>query len=82
MLVLTRRVNESIMIGHEVVVTVLEVRGDHVRLGVKAPRSVDVHREEIFNVLHSANTEAAAVSSDGQMPDLSAVLPAAAVPPE
>ena len=48
MLVLTRRANQSIMIGHEIVVTVLEVRGDQVRLGIKAPRSIDVHREEIF----------------------------------
>jgi len=47
-LVLTRRANQSIMIGHEIVVTVLEVRGDQVRLGIKAPRSIDVHREEIF----------------------------------
>ncbi|MCZ7535753.1 MAG: carbon storage regulator CsrA [Acidimicrobiia bacterium] len=64
MLVLTRRVNESIMIGHEIVVTVLEVRGDQVRLGIKAPRSVDVHREEIFAALHRANTDAAAASEE------------------
>ena len=47
-LVLTRRANQSIMIGHDIVVTVLEVRGDQVRLGIKAPRSIDVHREEVF----------------------------------
>ena len=54
MLVLTRRANQSIMIGHEIVVTVLEVRGDQVRLGIKAPRSIDVHREEIFAQLQQA----------------------------
>lgn len=59
MLVLTRRANQSIMIGHEVVVTVLEVRGDQVRLGIKAPRSVDVHREEVFVALQQANRAAA-----------------------
>ncbi|MCU1430200.1 MAG: Carbon storage regulator [Actinomycetia bacterium] len=59
MLVLTRRANQSIMIGHDVVVTVLEVRGDQVRLGIKAPRSVDVHREEVFAALQQANQEAA-----------------------
>ena len=59
MLVLTRRVNQSIMIGHEIVVTVLEVRGDQVRLGIKAPRSIDVHREEIFVQLQQANRDAA-----------------------
>src|SRR3954467_14323217 len=58
-LVLTRRANQSIMIGHEIVVTVLEVRGDQVRLGIKAPRSIDVHREEIFAQLEKANRDAA-----------------------
>jgi carbon storage regulator len=47
------------MIGHEIVVTVLEVRGDQVRLGIKAPRSIDVHREEIFAQLEKANRDAA-----------------------
>ena len=54
MLVLTRHANQSIMIGADVVVTVLEVRGDQVRLGISAPRSVDVHREEIFVALKKA----------------------------
>ena len=52
MLVLTRHANQSIMIGEDVVVTVLEIRGDQVRLGIRAPRSVDVHREEVFVALH------------------------------
>jgi len=47
-LVLTRRANQSIMIGRDVVITVLEIRGDQVRLGIRAPRSVEVHREEVF----------------------------------
>jgi carbon storage regulator len=47
-LVLTRRANQRIMIGRDVVITVLEVRGDQVRLGIRAPRSVEVHREEVF----------------------------------
>src|SRR3978361_185045 len=58
-LVLTRRANQSIMIGHDIVVTVLEVRGDQVRLGIRAPRSIDVHREEIFAQLQQANRDAA-----------------------
>ena len=66
MLVLTRRSNESIMIGHEIVVTVIEVRGDQVRLGIQAPRSIDVHREEVFAALHSANL-AAADAADGEV---------------
>jgi carbon storage regulator len=51
MLVLTRHANQSIMIGDDVTVTILEIRGDQVRLGISAPRSVDVHREEVFVAL-------------------------------
>ena len=58
MLVLTRRADQSIMIGHDVVVTVLEVRGDQVRLGIRAPREIDVHREEVFAALQNANRAA------------------------
>ena len=54
-LVLTRRVNQSIMIGADIVVTVLEVRGDQIRIGIDAPRSVSVHREEVFRELEAAN---------------------------
>ena len=71
MLVLTRRANQSIMIGHEIVVTVLEVRGDQVRLGIKAPRSIDVHREEIFAQLQQANRDAVGAAPDpGALPGL------------
>lgn len=59
MLVLSRRPGESIMIGPDVVVTVLEVRGDVIRLGIKAPRDVDVHREEVFLEVQQANRSAA-----------------------
>ena len=49
MLILTRRVGETLMVGDEVTVTVLGVKGNQVRLGVNAPKSVAVHREEIYN---------------------------------
>jgi carbon storage regulator len=58
-LVLTRRPNQSIVIGGEIVITVLEVRGDQVRLGIKAPRDVDVHRDEVWAELQKANRAAA-----------------------
>ena len=64
MLVLTRRVSQSIVIGNDVVVTVLEVRGDQVRIGVSAPRDVDVHREEVFEELQEANRAAASPSAE------------------
>jgi carbon storage regulator len=72
MLVLTRQANQSIMIGHDIVVTVLEVRGDHVRIGISAPRTTDVHREEVFRALQKANTDAASPSADAlaQLKDL------------
>ncbi len=54
LLVLTRRSNQSIMIGTDIVVTVLEVRGEQVRIGIKAPREVEVHREEVFEALHES----------------------------
>lgn len=59
MLVLTRHVHQSIVIGHDIVVTVLEVRGDQVRLGITAPKEVQVHREEVFAALTAANRQAA-----------------------
>lgn len=58
MLVLSRRPQQSLLIGHDVVVTVLEVNGDTVRIGIKAPASVDIHREEIYRDLQRANQEA------------------------
>lgn len=58
MLVLTRRVSESIVIGQDIVVTVLDVRGDQVRIGVTAPRDVDVHRQEVFLELRADQEQA------------------------
>lgn len=59
MLVLSRRLNESVMIGHDVVITVVEVRGDQVRLGIQAPREIQVHREEVYLAIQLANQAAA-----------------------
>ncbi|HET9732171.1 MAG TPA: carbon storage regulator CsrA [Acidimicrobiales bacterium] len=64
MLVLSRRPGESIMIGADVVITVLEVSGDTVRIGVRAPRQVAVHREEVFLALQEANRAAASSTGD------------------
>jgi carbon storage regulator len=81
MLVLTRRANQSIMIGHDIVVTVLEVRGDQVRIGIRAPRDVDVHREEVFAALQQANVSAASPSKEA-LEQLNALKPKAPKAPK
>jgi carbon storage regulator len=82
-LVLTRRANQSIMIGDDIVVTVLDVRGDQVRIGIKAPRSVDVHREEVFIALQRDAARDAAATPGDDVIDLERVdEPAAALPRE
>lgn len=61
MLVLTRKVNQSIIIGTDIEVVVLEVRGEQVRLGIKAPRDVAVHRREIYEQIQEENRQASEV---------------------
>lgn len=51
MLVLSRKKNESIVIGQDVTITVVDIRGDKVRLGIEAPKEVPVHRQEVFNAI-------------------------------
>lgn len=57
MLILTRRVGESLMIGDDVTVTVLASKGNQIRIGIDAPRDVEVHREEIYERIHGENVE-------------------------
>lgn len=56
MLVLSRKKNESIVINNDVIVTVVEIRGDKVRLGIVAPKEVPVHRQEVFDAIHGKDT--------------------------
>lgn len=58
MLVLARRLNESIMIGDDIELVVIEIKGDQVKLGIKAPRSVVVHRKEVYEEIRKENEAA------------------------
>jgi carbon storage regulator len=60
MLILSRKINEKIMIGDDVSVSIIEIRGDQVRLGVDAPKSVKVYRQEVFDAIKAENKAAAA----------------------
>ena len=80
MLVLTRRPGESVMIGDDIVVTILDVRGDVVRVGIQAPRSIQVHREEVYRELQNANREAAS-PSESAVEALSRMLRSGRKPP-
>ena len=64
MLVLSRKKNESIVINNDITVTVVEIRGDKVRLGIVAPKEVPVHRQEVYNAIHGKDaTEAPATAT-------------------
>ena len=76
MLVLSRQKDESIMIGDEVEITIVDVRGDKVRLGITAPNTIPVHRKEVYEAIQRENREAARV----KMEDM-ASLPKGAVKP-
>lgn len=64
MLILTRRISESVIIGDDVKITVLGVKGSQVRLGIEAPKSVSVHREEIYERIQKEKDEPSS-SEDG-----------------
>lgn len=64
MLVLTRKPDQSIMVGADIEITVLEVRGEQVRLGIRAPRTVTVHRKEVFEQIRLENQNASTAPLD------------------
>ena len=86
MLVLSRQRDETIMIGDDIEVTVVDIRGDKVRLGINAPKSISVHRKEVYDAIRRENREAAQVKPE----DLSGIgkgplktgPPAATAPPQ
>ena len=68
MLVLSRKKNESIVIDDRIVITVVEIRGDKIRLGIEAPRDVAVHRSEIFAAIQAEQAAAAAALLPSETP--------------
>ncbi len=72
MLILTRRIGETVMIGNEVTLTVLGVKGNQVRIGINAPQNVAVHREEIYQRIQR---ELAGGEVNGNAPDSAAPAP-------
>lgn len=68
MLALTRKTNESIMIGNDVEITILEIKGEQVKIGISAPKSIPIYRKEIYIQIQEANKEAA--ESEASIEDL------------
>jgi carbon storage regulator len=68
MLILSRKINEKIMIGDDISISVIEIRGDQVRIGVDAPKNVKVFRREVFDAIEAENK--AALESATNLPEL------------
>jgi carbon storage regulator len=67
MLALSRRINEAIIIGNDVEITVLEVKGDQVKIGISAPKAVPIYRKEIYLQIKESNKEAAETSATDEI---------------
>ncbi|MDE6875497.1 MAG: carbon storage regulator CsrA [Lachnospiraceae bacterium] len=67
MLALSRKVNESIMLGNDIEITVLEIKGDQVKIGVNAPKSVPIYRRELYLQIQQSNREAAGEGISAQV---------------
>ncbi len=64
MLILSRKIDQQIKIGEDISITIIEIRGDQVKIGVEAPREVKVFRQEVFNAIKNENTAALNVNSE------------------
>ena len=73
MLILSRKTDQAIKIGDEITITIIDIHGDQVKIGVDAPRDVKVFRQEVFNAIKTENTAAASVNTD-KILDLSKIL--------
>lgn len=66
MLVLSRKKGQSIMIGHDIEISIVDIQGEQIRLGINAPRDVTIHRKEVFEEIIQENKQAASTSLDPQ----------------
>jgi carbon storage regulator len=73
-LILARKLNESIMIGDDVEIVVVEIKGDQVKLGIRAPRNVAVHRTEIYKEIRDQNTRAAETPAPESLDSLASLI--------
>lgn len=64
MLVLTRKINESIKIGEDIEIKILAIEGEQIKIGIEAPQTLDIHRKEVYLDIQEQNKEALSVSSD------------------
>ena len=79
-LVLTRKVGEQVLIGEDIVVTVLDVKGDSIKIGFDAPRGIKIQRAEMLAAVTQANHEAAAAATEAAEAQLKALFPASPQP--
>ncbi|UWX97560.1 carbon storage regulator CsrA [Arthrobacter zhaoxinii] len=82
MLVLTRRSGEQILIGDDIVITVLDSRGDGIRIGIDAPRGVKIQRNEVLRAVEEANMAASAAAVPDAEERIKALLAGRTLPPE
>jgi len=69
MLILTRKIEESIVIGNGIEIKIVDVRGDNVKIGISAPKDVSVHRKEIYDAIKQANADASKVKGVKKIED-------------
>ena len=82
MLILGRKLNESIMIGDQIEIYVVDIKGDQVKIGIKAPQSVKIYRQEVYRAIQQENIEAAKSKPDLIPPLEKLIKKKAASPPE
>lgn len=82
MLVLSRQRDETIMIGDNVEITIVDVRGDKVRIGISAPNHVQVHRKEVYDAIREENAFATSAATSSDLSELARITPTATTTPK